>query len=150
MKTLGLALLLVLTSAPLAFANDSEWLVCEGIAKADKDHSAIHVMANLLEHRGPDGATRVTDVSLFHGANEASGSFRSSDGKNVALSLATSDKKPATAFTGTATLNLDGDAHDFSLKGKLDLAFGSQKGGDWMAIDMKLQCHELDDMAIGH
>ena len=68
----------------------------EGVAKADKIHSAMHVVASVLEHRGSDGTSRVADVTLLKGVMLARGSFKTTgDGTSEKVSLMSIDKPTA-------------------------------------------------------
>jgi hypothetical protein len=146
MRTLTLALLCIASLSRVAAANDSVWMVCEGVAKADKAHAAMFLAANVLEHRGSDGRSRVADVTLLKGGHLALGSLTTEDdGAPVAVTLVTVDKSASKMFVGKVMLNLMQGARDLALKGKLDL--GSI---DPFTIDVAFKCHELDDLAIGH
>ena len=131
----------------VAHAGDSVWMTCEGVAKG-KGYKQMHLVANVLEHRGADGDSRVADVAILHGSNLATGAFKTDDETRSAVTLSLPSDSHTRVFTGDATLNLMRDNRSFAIKGKLDLNFGVGSAQQ-VAIDVTFRCHELDDDAIG-
>jgi hypothetical protein len=144
-KLVALAITILPT---VAYAGDSTWLSCKGIATyGDKaPRSKMYLVASLLEHRGADGASRDLDVTLLKGSNVSVGTIRGDQSGALEVRNVV-DKHPVT-FTGTA--RLAEDMKTFTLAGKLDITFGSDPKAKPARLDAKLTCETLDDLAIGH
>jgi hypothetical protein len=143
----------ILSSAGLAHAGDSTWLICKGISERGKPVEKSHVVVSLLERRGADGGSRDLSVTLIKGVHVNTGeivgkTLKDGDvtGKVAPLKLASAKGKPV--FTGTGELAKG--MKTFTLKGSIDFAFGLDAKPTMEPFTAKLTCEVLDDLAIGH
>jgi hypothetical protein len=153
----SLVVVAILSSAGVAHAADSTWLICKGIAehgaKGDVDKS--HVVVSLHEHRGADGGSRDLDVTLIYGVHVSRGvvigkthGTKDGDvtGKAVPVKLSLTRTKTFETFTGTGEVSSDNKT--FTMKGSVDWAFGHDPKPTMVPFSAKLTCERLDDLAI--
>jgi hypothetical protein len=123
-QSLFVFLAVIFQSYP-SHAADSSWLLC------DNGHIAVHA----VEHRGKDGASRVSSFSLIAGMHVLSGDLKKdkTSGYIVLSSIKSGDKE--TSF--------DGDINVDYAKLKLTLKGDFQFNGNKFKLDTKLSCKTM-------
>ena len=115
MKTMLILTALILASSP-ALAIDRINLSC-GNSK---------IIVNILEHRGPDGMSRDTDIEIVYGNRDLKGVFNSEDPsfqKDASgfQSIYVNGKKEDSEFF-TGKIKIDYEAPKVTLHGRLQLS----------------------------
>ena len=150
MRRTALALALVAAAATPALGKDSTWLLCKGTAVhgSTTDTAQTYFVANVLEHRAPNGRDRELRVTLIYGDRVSRGVVANAEpGKAGKLETRAVDGKRGVIFSGTA--QLDDSMSSFSISGKLDETYGDA-APDRKPLSAQLSCEALDDQAIGH